>query len=64
MYTQPFDVAPAPYAAPFVWNNLLRRLLERVRNVRTQYELDEHLAQDVGARSYSVPLLARQGGWR
>jgi hypothetical protein len=66
MYTQPFDVAPAPYAAPLVWNTLLRRVIERLRNVRAQYELDEHIARDVGVTSYTVPLfgLARQGGWR
>lgn len=49
-------------ARPSVW----RRLVARARNIGVTYELDEHLAQDIGVSSYTVPVFprAQQGEWR
>jgi hypothetical protein len=66
MHTETFDFASAGQMSPPARGGLLRRVIERVRDVGVQYELDDHLAQDVGAKSYTVPLFhnARQGGWQ
>ena len=49
-------------ARPSVW----RRMVDRLRTVGTTYELDDHLARDIGARHYTVPVFrpAEQGDWR
>jgi hypothetical protein len=53
--------APGP-ARPSLW----RRMVERARMIGTTYEVDEHLANDIGAETYTVPLFPStdQGGWK
>jgi hypothetical protein len=49
-------------ARPSVWS----RVAERVRTIGVTYELDDHLARDIGAKAYTVPVFpaANQGEWR
>jgi hypothetical protein len=43
----------------------LRRAVEYLRSAGLRYELDQHLAEDIGARHYTVPVFspANQGEW-
>lgn len=63
---RPAFVRPAsarPVSAP---PSLWRRAVERIQTIGITYELDEHLARDIGAKSYTVPVFspAQQGEWR
>jgi hypothetical protein len=66
MHTETFDFASAGQFSGPVREGLLRRVIRGVRDLSVQYELDAHLAQDIGAQSYTVPLFGAvpQGGSR
>jgi hypothetical protein len=64
MHSETLDYAKAGLSTAPI--GLFRRVLEGVRSVGVRYELDAHLAQDIGAPSYTVPVFShpKQGGWQ
>jgi len=62
-----YAARPSGAARPALWHrNVWHRAMQRVRTFEVTYELDEHLARDIGAKTYTVPVFpaAQQGEWK
>ena len=61
MHTETFDFASTQRLPAPVRSGIVRRLVDRIRDVSVTYELDPHLARDIGVSHYAVPLLPYSG---
>ena len=71
MHTSTFDAAITGRHATALRSSPARkgplhRLLSHIRARGTIYELDAHLARDIGVDHYTVPMISREAreGWR
>jgi hypothetical protein len=56
MHTETFDYAGAGQFSGPARSTWLQRVMARVRTIGATYELDPHIARDIGVRYYTVPL--------